>query len=343
MAWENCGIDKLGLAVKFLKAVQLNFSQEPGDENWCEVVSIDELGKAIGRDGREWTADLKRIEARFRADGLELPIDLEHASHIKAPKGDAAPAYGWASDVRVEGNKLLAKIQWNSEGGDLVKSKKYRYLSPGFTEAGNEIVALVSLALTNVPNFSQPALNRSESPMNKKILEKLGLKEDATDVEIEAAIEALTQAKQSPPKVNEEEGGGPNANPKDVPPSDSTALNANQTPISVGQYQAVVDRCNMQEVALNRFRNQETEAMVDSAIKSGKILPAIRNEQITLCNALGVKGYQAYLEKLPTIVNGEKNQQNPQGLPGSLNQTEIQVCRLLGTDPEKYKQAQKEG
>jgi len=64
-----------------------------GPPGWLLLVPA---GRFEGRDGRFWVNDRPdAIVAAFEAAGQPLPIDWEHATEIKAPAGDPAPAAGW--------------------------------------------------------------------------------------------------------------------------------------------------------------------------------------------------------------------------------------------------------
>jgi phage I-like protein len=57
-----------------------------------------------GRSGRRFQLPREAAEAvvaAFRTNGADLPVDLEHSTEIKGPKGEAAPAVGWIKELRV--------------------------------------------------------------------------------------------------------------------------------------------------------------------------------------------------------------------------------------------------
>lgn len=162
-----------------LAAVALNFQGSDVPE-WIQLIPA---GPAIvGRDGRRWTLpDPETIIAAFQANNADLPVDFEHSTQHKAPKGDFAPAVGWIKDMEVRNAALWAKVEWTQDGQAAVASKGYRYVSPVFTfekETG-VILQMISAGLTNNPNLEMAALNAAgtdeEIEMDKAILEALGL------------------------------------------------------------------------------------------------------------------------------------------------------------------------
>ncbi|WP_254591864.1 phage protease [Candidatus Williamhamiltonella defendens] len=56
---------------------------------WLELIPVGE--QITGRDGRSWVNDPPQgmVDA-FQANHADLPIDIEHATELKAPKGDPA-------------------------------------------------------------------------------------------------------------------------------------------------------------------------------------------------------------------------------------------------------------
>ncbi|MBU4318695.1 MAG: phage protease [Proteobacteria bacterium] len=120
----------------------------------CKVVT--------GRDGRSWVNDRPEsvIEA-FNADGMDLVIDLEHATEIKAPNGEPAPAVGWINKIEIHNGGVWGAVFWNPAGKSAILNREYRYYSPVFLyeKASARIVKLLSVGLTNRPNLHFAALN----------------------------------------------------------------------------------------------------------------------------------------------------------------------------------------
>ena len=126
---------------------------------WVELIPS---GAVIGRDGRRWmnSGPLGIIQA-FIARCLDLPVDIEHSTELKAPKGEAAPAVGWVRELKEIAGAIWGRIEWNEAGRQIVATKQYRYLSPviRYGRTNGDILALTSVGLTNMPNLHLPALN----------------------------------------------------------------------------------------------------------------------------------------------------------------------------------------
>lgn len=103
--------------------------------------------------------DLKQIATNFlNSNAKEIVVDFEHES----TENKRAEATGWVKELKVEDNTLFAKIEWLEEIKELIKSKKYKYLSPVLIRnaidpitGGNIGWILHSIALTNTPFFQE--------------------------------------------------------------------------------------------------------------------------------------------------------------------------------------------
>lgn len=158
------------------------------------------------------------IEAGVPEEGTL--VDVEHVS-VSAERDTRA--YGWVKELAglptEEGLQLCARIEWTPLGLPLVKYRIYKHFSTVYSVelcadlGGGRIrpLQLVGLALTNQPNNpgQRPISNSQAVPINntnqqdninmeelKKIAAKLGLPEDATLEQVEAAIDALMAAEQ---------------------------------------------------------------------------------------------------------------------------------------------------
>jgi len=105
--------------------------------------------------------------AAFERHGTDLPVDYEHQTlggTYSSPSGQA-PAAGWIkalsvvtpTDAAGEGLAgeagLWAEVEWTAEGREMLRGKKYRYLSPValVRRTDRRLVGLHSVALTNKP------------------------------------------------------------------------------------------------------------------------------------------------------------------------------------------------
>lgn len=108
------------------------------------------------RDGRTYTLDPKALVARFNADGVEIPVDLGHAT----VRGNDAPALGWIDQLDARGDGLWGKVrEWLEGGRAVLAARTHRYVSPAF-HYNDEGAAtwLHSVALVAAPALSMPAV-----------------------------------------------------------------------------------------------------------------------------------------------------------------------------------------
>lgn len=175
------------------------------DDRWTMIAP---LGEYIGTTTTGETVkeifsaeDYEQIVFKFHSDGIELPLDRDHAS-MKKPLERDTQAYGWIYDLRLMSggadayNGLYAKFRWTDEGRNLVLSRAYRFLSPVFTlsEDGHP-TALLNVALTNRPNFDLPPIFNTEAAAeaaNNPISEEHNMNiEELKDAIIEGVVEKL--------------------------------------------------------------------------------------------------------------------------------------------------------
>ena len=173
-----------------------------------------------GVTAKSWVLNAKvalAVIARFRAMGLELPLDYEHQTLKAEENGLPAPAAGWITDLTYEpGIGLVADVRWTEAGGGYVAKGEYKYLSPvfPFDKKTGEVILLHSVALTNKPGLTSlgaiaamaalavqndflrrlPGSGRTtdeENTMDKvKVLVALGLALDTGDDTAMAALSA---------------------------------------------------------------------------------------------------------------------------------------------------------
>ncbi len=106
-------------------------------------------------DFDDWKRNLSALP------GGEALIDFEHRSERKPRDSKAA---GWIKDLELDGNKVMAALEWTPGGEQAIRNKEYRFVSPVFgpysTQTGDTLDNVFqSLALTNKPFLgSLPAI-----------------------------------------------------------------------------------------------------------------------------------------------------------------------------------------
>ena len=307
--------------------VALNF-ELPGDP--ADRLELLPGGSRVtGRDGRYWINDQPQAVVDYlAARKTDLVLDYNHATELKAPKGEDAPAAGWLSDVRVEPNgAITAAVEWTPRGREAVLNREYRYLSPVILHDKElRIRGLSSVALTNKPNLLTPALNQERKDISmKNLLKALGLPETATEQEALNAMGKLQGDLQA-------------------------AINAATTPsldkfVPRADYDAALNRASNAEQKLAETQKAEftkaVNAEVDAAVSAGKITPATADfYKATCADQTGLDRFREFVKAAPEI-GGKSGLEGktPEGMGKALNAEEQAVCKNLGISPEEYSKA----
>lgn len=317
-------------------ALALNLSGESAPER-LQVLPVGP--QIVGHDGRSWRVDDQAaLVAALNAVTVDRPIDINHSTEIKAPKGEDSPAVGWlkAGTFAVAANGAIeAAVEWTEAGRNAVLGRAYRYLSPAliYERTTGKVAGLSSVGLVPRPNLhALPALNApsnsTEDPMNetqfKALCLALGIAEDSN------AETAINSAK----KLKADHG---------------TALNAAQTPdpakfIRKADYDLALNRAKDAEAKLAEQAKTSLEtavnAMLDQAIKDGKVAPASRDSllAIGLNGEDGKKQLETYLGSVGFTLS---KQTAPNGAPDeqakALNSVERAVASQMGITEEELK------
>jgi len=279
-------------------------------------------------------AAMALVLAAFQGRNRDLVIDYEHQTLT----GERAPAGGWIKEFQPRDDGLWARVEWTELGGRHVAAREYRYLSPvvRVRPGDRRVVDVHSVALTNDPAIvGMPAIaNRAGSPvaeedgMKDKLLELLGLKAEATEDEVAAAVTALRDF-----RAGLVEGLALNAT--------ASLADARAAVLVLKNPGATVPAAEF--VALKkRLDERDALDLVEKALKDGKVTPA--NRAWAEGQARRDPGvFAMFLSNAPVVV--------PQGPAGGgatrtgeagLTEGELVVCRQLGVKPEAFK-AQKEG
>ncbi|QFS97568.1 Mu-like prophage I protein [Labrenzia sp. THAF191b] len=165
-----------------------------------EWIKILPAGKVTTRDGRFFIFDAEALAARFNADGIDIPVDLDHG----ISKNDKPAAVGWIKEMAAKPDGLYGRVDWLDAGKKVLAEKSRRFISPTFphTKEG-KAVWLHSVALVAAPALAMPALahaspetatEENQMPI-KSIAEALGLGTDADEAACLTAITGLSTGK----------------------------------------------------------------------------------------------------------------------------------------------------
>jgi phage I-like protein len=292
------------------------------------IPAPDAFGIVRGRDGRNWVWDAdaqQSVLAAHAERAVDIVIDRNHSTELRAPKGDESPAAGWLKtlEVRADGS-LWAPALWTPRGRNELEANEYRYLSPVFDydPQSGRIARLVSVGLTNKPNLHLQALNQ-ESPMKlaAAICAALGLAATATEDEGVTAIAKLkgdlaTASNSQQPSLD-----------RFVPRSD---------------YDAVVARANNAEQQLVKrdadAHKAAVDAAIDAATKAGKISPgAVDYHRASCSDQAGLERFQKFVGAAPVIApDTDLDKKKADASNTALNADEKRVCELMGITSEQF-------
>ncbi len=305
-------------------------SELPSGELPAKIQLIP-AGKMVGNDGRGFNnSKPQAILDFFATKQRDIPLDIEHATEIKGPKGEPAPAQGWFNQLEIINGEIWGAIALNVDGEALVSNKNYRYISPAFfhDKQGN-IIGISSVGLTNKPNLHLPALNHEEmelTPMPQipvAIATALALNaETATEQDAVNAIDKLSNDHQ-------------------------LALNRAENPdldkfVPKETYDLAMNRASTAEGELADIKQAEAEALVDGGVDTGKIAPANREMYVAMCRAEGgIEQVKNFLATAPVIVNdtSQHTKTLEAGQP-KLDESQLAMCRQMNVTQEQFLAAQ---
>ena len=266
-----------------ISAIIEQMAQDEDLPLWIELLPAGD--PVVGRDGRSFNnPDPQAIINAFNKDTLDLPIDTEHTTQLKAPQGDYSPACGWVKALEVRNGAIWGLVEWTDTWD--IKQKRYRYISPVFTynNQTKQIDKLISVGLTNRPNLNLQALNQQQGdhPMTipVTILTALALHAQSNEGDVLNAINALKSTAPAPGEV--------------VPKAD---------------LEAALNRASTAEAELNKIRDaanlQEINQALDSAIEGGIIAPASRDYHLNACQKEGgLEAFKALCASSPPVLPG---------------------------------------
>lgn len=294
----------------------------------CEWLMLVPAGNPVrGSDGRIFkNPDPKVVVEAFAHDGRAAPIDINHAQFLRAPIGEESPAAGWIEELQLREGAIWGRVEWTTIGLNALRDKTYRYISPALVTPRDTIVGLAGAGLVNRPNFNMPALNAAEeTSMNKELLKKLGLAENATENDVLAAIDRLQT------QLNAAQSATPSL-AHYVPRADyDLALNARK------------DAEGKLAAHLKTTRDAEVAALIDGAVKAGKISPATKATYVALCaTEEGVAEFKKFLDVQPSVfkTSGLENKPADGGASNgdaiALNAEQKSTAVMLGLDEKAF-------
>lgn len=128
-------------------------------------MKISPIGEVTGLDGRLFNVDGEQVLSDLINNGLELALNVNHGW---SKQGEEAA--GWFNGFELKNDGIYATLELNEAGSELVKAKKYKYLSPEYAvDTKNQVQLIVGIGLVNKPNLLNKSLNnQTENEMPEK-------------------------------------------------------------------------------------------------------------------------------------------------------------------------------
>ncbi|GLR51265.1 hypothetical protein GCM10007923_24730 [Shinella yambaruensis] len=281
-----------------------------------EWIKLAPRGKFTARDGRVFDVDPELLASRFDREGIDLPIDIDHATVKKALFGESAPAVGWISKLEGRADGLYGKAEWLDEGLRVLAARTHRYISPTWkADDAGKVTWLHSAALVAAPAASMPAVASAdlsatpEKPMLKAIAAALGLSEDAAETSCLSAISNL-KARIDPAVHNQ----------------------------ALDQVKTLTAELEARNTADHKAR---VEALLGGALEKKKISPAQRERYEALCaTPEGLAQVTALIETLGAgLAPSGLDERRAPGDVATLSAEDRTVMRALGLSEEDYRKA----
>ncbi|MER9623240.1 phage protease [Mesorhizobium sp. M0222] len=324
-------------------------------------------------------SDMEQIVARTRqlAGSTDLVVDYDHQSVFAAVPGvgGTAKAAGWIKELQVRAAGIFGRVEWTEAAAAAIKAGEYRYLSPVFlhTKAGR-VIAIRMAGLTNTPNLdlvavAASALLPNNNPTGEnmdKILSALGLAKGTNEDGVVAAINAYLTSSTAIAKAA---GLTETAKQEDILAavnsivSDRTkfaqaaglAATAKSDEIVTAVQSAIAGKVDVTkfvpiaavtelQTRLNTLEstvgNDKAEEAVNSAMKAGKLIPALKDWGLNLFKADPTK-FQEFVGSAPVLTSPQLLTPKKDGEAAELTEAQLAVCSAMGITAEDFKKTLK--
>ena len=309
----------------------------------------------FGRDGRGPYILTDKAHAQQVIDATaayfgsaEMAGDYDHQSVFGAVPGvgGKAVASSWVKALSAEADGIYVDVEWTAPAANAMRQREYRYVSPVFrhTKEGR-VTRLVNFALTNTPNLDLPAIASAVVMQGaimdlSKIAEALGLKPEATEADILAAITDMKGVApvmmSSMTAVATALGLAKDAKPEEVAAAASTAKAAADAGPDPKKF-VPKEGYDALAATVKKLDDERVTASVDAAIETGKLAPSMRQWGIDLASK-DEPAFASFVKDAPTF-EGAKIK-TPAGDPkpqkGILSDEEKAVCSQMGVSEADF-------
>jgi phage I-like protein len=316
-----------------------------------EEIQVIPYGVKINTPKGPFTCDEESaaaVIADFEAHKNQMVIDYEH----QTLQGTEAPAAGWITKLIDKGKEgIWAVVNWTDRAKQYLINKEYKYVSPVVAQRKLDlkIVRLINVALTNQPNIDgmvplvnkldyQIQNNKKEEPKMKDLLKLLGLAEIATEADAIVAINKLMEAATKNGTVIVANKGvltalglAETATEAEVT---GTIMAMKQSHDQVGALAQTVKDLK------DKLSLKDATEVVALAMKEGKITPAQKPWADEYAKN-DLEGFKVFVAKAPVVVVMGKVVNEDKHVDGALDDTQIEINKMMGVDQETYKKYDK--
>lgn len=317
-----------------------------GVPEWVHLLPTTrgELHTFDGRGPYHVTDAAAVIAASFSADPRNeggLIIDENHASELSAPKGGPSPSRGRIVAMEARADGIWGRVEWNAAGRALLADQSYRGISPVVIHDGKgNVKRIKNAALVNYPNLRDLTALNQETPMTlmEQLIAKLGLKADATEADIIAAVDAPDAPAGAAAQASLIEIATIIGLPGGEGPAIVAAVKAKTTalPAEVTALQAELAQVTTDLKAMKKARSV---AFIDDAIKAGRVGLVPTRDRFIAMHMSDPVGTEEIIAGL-MIGTGTSHTTNlPPKSPEdatSLNAEELVVARVMGRSPTEF-------
>jgi phage I-like protein len=297
-------------------------------------------GRPEGLKGWQVTADAARqLVALATERQTPFVIDYEHQTLYAETSGNPAPAAAWFNTLEWrEGDGLYAvDVEWTERAAALIEGDEYRYLSPVFKFDKNTgaVTELLMAAVTNNPAIDgiadvaaarylhQP--HEEATPVDKELLEMLGLGEDATPEQVRAAVQALMEkAQKAEDDMTALRAKGGNPDPEKFVPK------------------AAFDELNERVAALSsQLTTGEVDKLVSEGLEDGRLMPSLESwaRDLGKKDIAALRGFLGSAQPLEALRSQQTDGKKPPEGDNKLTEEELAVCRHMNQTPEQFLKA----
>lgn len=293
--------------------------------------------------------DAAEIIARSMADGAELPIDVNHATDLAAPKGGDAPARGWIKEMEARADGIWGRVEWTAAGRDLIASRAYRAISPVILhDKAKRVCSVLRASLVNRPNLrGLAALNqeKTDMPFQETVAKALGLDPDASEGDIQGAITALQGAQDETAALQSQiDGIGAALGVAQGGDVLAAAQSAAQGDAGGDEDTIVALQAEVNELAtqLNALREERLRsgaiAFVDGAIRDKRVGVSNQRDRFIAMHMKDPAGTEELVNGFQKLSPSGTSIEPPARKDGevSLNAEQVNAARLLGIPAADY-------